>query len=183
MQLNRMMVATPMAASLRSLCLRGADLPELPACCRQLRGLTTLDLTGWFKLTTLPEWLGQLPLEILKIINTDLTALPATFHSSTTLRCVLVYYSGLALDIMEDGEGDPPSHRMFTDASIAAVEAEIVPLSLAQPLIRFLLIQEEVRPTPMDCEIPGWNGWWHAQAGIDLRACWHAGAVSGTDDD
>jgi hypothetical protein len=157
-----------MTSSLRELRLGGHDLPELPACIRHLRGLTHLSLAGWFGLKALPGWLAELPLQILDIVNSGVESL-SMFHANTTLRCVVAFYSPLAL------EWDDYWEEMFSEESIDVVERELVPLSTAQPQIRFQLLNEEARPTPSDCTFPEWDGWWHAgfrtaDGGLDLQA-------------
>ena len=87
------------------------------------------------------------------------------FHANITLRCVLAFYSPLAL-------GWDDNYELLSE-SIDVVERELVPLSIAQPQIRFQLLDEEVRPAPSDCAFPQWDGWWHAgfrtADGLDLR--------------
>ena len=166
-----MLVRTPMTASLRELRLGGVDLPEVPAFFRQLRSLAHLSLYAWFELETVPEWIGELPLETLELVNTGVTSL-LPLHASTTLRCVLVHFSPLALQWTQEGDDD--EDHMSTAESVGVVLTELVPLSKAQPQMRFQLLNEEGRPTPDECSIPNWNGWWHAQAGINLgEALWY----------
>jgi hypothetical protein len=161
-----MLVGTPMTTLLRELRLGGANLSEVPPFFRQLRSLAHLSLTCWFELKALPEWMAELPLETLDLVNTGVASL-SMLHASTTLRCVIVFYTPLGLEWTEEGDDDDNMH-MFTTESVGAVLRELGPLSGAQPQMRFLVLNEEGRPTLDDCSIPNWNGWWHRQAGIDL---------------
>lgn len=166
-----MLVGTPMTSSLRELRLGGADLPEVPAFFRQLRSLAHLSLDNWFDLEAVPDWIGEMPLETLELVNTGVTSL-SPLHASTTLRCVVAFYTPLALEWTEEGDDD--EDYMFTAESVDVVLTHLVPLSKAQPQMRFQLLCEEDRPTPDECSIPNWNGWWHAQAGINLgEALWY----------
>ena len=158
-----MLVGTPMTSSLRRLHLDGTEITAVPDCIRPL-ALTYLGLQRNGGLRELPEWLGELPLVTLELGNTEVRSLPQSFHASTTLRSVVLTYTPLGLDSLDD-------MGFWQSGKVDLVEEELKPLSLAQPQIRFQLLTEEAQCDD-DTQIPGWNGWWHAKAeaeGIDLR--------------
>ena len=171
--LSRLFVGTPLALSIRELALSGCELKEVPA---SLRGLvlTRLDLTSNFKLSTLPDWVGEMPLVALDVVNTGVSALPRSFRHNTTLRVVVLYYSGLCIDMyegadfLEDADGTAEESYFLEEGMVDRLKAELLPLSLSQPLIRFKLLDPEIGSLPEGSVMhPGWDGWWHAGISLD----------------
>jgi hypothetical protein len=171
--LSQLFVGTPLAQSIRELALSGCELKEVPA---SLRGLvlTRLDLQDNFKLSTLPDWVGEMPLVALDVVNTGVSALPRSFRHNTTLRVVVLYYSGLCIDMdegadfLEDANGTAEESYFLEEGMVDRLKAELLPLSLSQPLIRFKLLNLETDSLPEGSVMhPGWDGWWHAGISLD----------------
>ena len=171
--LDKLLLGTPMAASLRELRLRGQNwLQSLPMCIRGLEGLTCLEFWPFGKPVEevleapsghlaspehalLPEWLGTMPhLEVLSLRFAIIESLPATFGTNTMLRCIDLSESELALD------------SDWTEERIEAIFAGLGPLSELNPHLRFKIFE------PTEClgenPLPGWSGWW-PEDGIDIK--------------
>ena len=136
------------------------DFSAVPECIRPL-ALTALSLQGNYPLRRLPAWLGELPLEVLSLLGTQVDSLPESFHANTTLRCLVLFYTPLALD-------DIANEGCWDLENVETVERELLPLSQAQPQIRFQLLTEDAQGYDND-QVRGWDGWWHAECEVDLR--------------
>lgn len=71
--------------SLKSLSIRGFELPTVPEAISKHRGLKYLHLDA-LGLTFLPEWIGQLQLEELSLTDNSLFDLPASFRNLVHLK-------------------------------------------------------------------------------------------------
>ena len=133
---------SPLSTSLRKLTLYGSGPKGLPECLHSSL-LTDLNLSGLgyhaFREDDLPFWLGNLPLVHLDLSGTGVQRLPATFHTNTTLRTIVLHHTDISLDLLTpDGYVDRDTvEGYWTKASVRAVHRELKPLSLSQPLIRF----------------------------------------------
>ena len=87
-------------------------------------------------------------------------------HASTTLRCVIVFYTPLGLEWTEEGDDDDnPAHVHYRERWRGFERARLA--ERAQPQMRFLVLKKKVGQRSMIAR-SNWNGWWHRQAGIDL---------------
>ena len=109
--LGRLVVGTPCGASLRELNIRGNQLGSVPECLRGLQ-LQVLRL-GETGITALPSWISELPLVFLDLTSNPLLAtLPSSLHSLTTLR---------VLDLRETNLGGPQLEFRSVDGGIDEV--------------------------------------------------------------
>jgi len=128
--------------SLRVLRFTGDDvMAELPVCLRDLQ-LTALDLNGSQALSSLPEWLGEMPLVYLGLDSTDVSRLPVSLRQVPTLRLICTRLSPL-------GFRDGPSEE-----AINSMEAELLPLSAAVQQLKFDIDD----PGQFDGKTAGWCG-------------------------
>ncbi|HMY68455.1 MAG TPA: COR domain-containing protein, partial [Leptospiraceae bacterium] len=73
--------------SLENLDLSGKDISTLPTTVSELRNLKHLNLSWCKELSSLPEWIGDLPLlEILDVSNTRISTLPASASKLKNLK-------------------------------------------------------------------------------------------------
>ena len=116
----------------KSLCVlriscHGTASSELPLCLRHLQ-LTALDLFDSDGLTTLPHWLGEMPLVRLGVAWTGLTSLPVSLRKVRTLRMIETRYSELQIN---PGDG--------TEEQVVRMKEELWPLAKALPRLKFNL--------------------------------------------
>lgn len=149
--IQKLVVDTPMTASLRELTLEGMGLSSLPECLRPLR-LTSLSLNTNFTLTDLPEWLGDMPLVTLSLVNTGIAKLPQSFNLNFTLRCIDLMYSEICRS------------DMTTTENVETIHRELRPLSRNQPAIRFRLAFGGKRESGDLGSASEWDGWWSAES-------------------
>ena len=101
-------MGTPCGASLRELNIHGNQLGSVPECLRGLQ-LQVLRL-GETGITALPSWISELPLVFLDLTSNPLLAtLPSSLHSLTTLR---------VLDLRETDLGGPQLEFRSVDGGI-----------------------------------------------------------------
>jgi hypothetical protein len=119
-------------------------MTELPLCLRHLQ-LTALDLDGSDKLNTLPEWLGDMPLEYLGLcMCMGVSRLPVSLRQVSTLRLIDTCFSSLGFS-----EFDEPAEQL---EELVRMEAELLPLSASVQQLKFRIASDE---TYMDV---GWCG-------------------------
>ncbi len=177
-KLERLVVGTACGASLRELNIGGLHLDAVPGCLRGLR-LQYLDVkqTG---LTSLPQWLAELPLVALKVSdNVRLATLPSSLRSLTSLK---------VLELSDTNLGGPQPDKgpygaahvalaiggvlVKLDRTEAIAEADrrdaiLQPLSVALPDLRIRLHSHSERHSINMNQISADKYFWHAQCGFD----------------
>ena len=177
-RLERLVVGTACGASLRELNIGGLHLDAVPGCLRGLR-LQYLDVkqTG---LTSLPQWLAELPLVALKVSdNVRLATLPSSLRSLTSLK---------VLELSDTNLGGPQPDKgpygaahvalaiggvlVKLDRTEAIAEADrrdaiLQPLSVALPDLRIRLHSHSERHSINMLQIDADKYFWHAQCGFD----------------
>ena len=141
-------------------------------------------------------------------MNTEVGSLPESLKRNTTLRAVVLFYSLLSIhNWCDENASAAPNWEVSVEEDTRAVDtfplpwvhadnidrvkAALVPLSVCQPAIRFLLLPPEARPLPRNfgfCSAgdtfvdrpvhPGWDGWWHSRIELDqfVESRWEAGS-------
>jgi hypothetical protein len=178
-KLERLVVGTACGASLRELDIGGIHLDAVPDCLRSLR-LQHLNVnhTG---LTSLPQWLAELPLVCLKASdNVRLATLPPSLCTLTSLKVLELSDTNL-------GGPQPDAHfrggATFPALAIGGVlvalndpsaiaeadrrDAILQPLSVALPDLRIRLHSHSERYNIDMLQITADKYFWHAQCGFD----------------
>jgi hypothetical protein len=131
--------------SLRVLRFNGDEvMKQLPLCLCHLQ-LTALDLNSSQGLSSLPEWLGEMPLVYLGLEFTGVSRLPVSLRRVATLRLICTSWSPLGLD-----DSQKADERL---EAINSMEAELLPLSAAVQQLKF-----EINDSDLDGNKAGWCG-------------------------
>ena len=176
--LERLVVGTACGASLRELNIGGIHLDAVPGCLRALR-LQYLDVkqTG---LTSLPQWLAELPLVALKVSdNVRLATLPSSLRSLTSLKVLELSDTNLGGPQPDRGPYGAPyvalaigGELVKLDRTEAIAEADrrdaiLQPLSVALPDLRIRLHSHSERHSINMLQIDADKYFWHAKCGFD----------------
>ena len=178
-KLERLVVGTACGASLRELNIGGLHLDAVPVCLRGLR-LQHLNVsqTG---LTSLPQWLAELPLVALKVSdNVRLATLPSSLRSLTSLK---------VLELSDTNLGGPQPYKRAYIGGVhvalaiggqlvalnipsAIAEADrrdsiLQSLSVALPDLRIRLHSHSERHSINMNQIGADKYFWHAKCGFD----------------
>ena len=177
-KLERLVVGTACGASLRELNIGGIHLNAVPGCLRGLR-LQYLDVkqTG---LTSLPQWLAELPLVALKVSdNVRLATLPSSLRSLTSLKVLELSDTNLGGPQPDRGPYGAPyvalaigGELVKLDRTEAIAEADrrdviLQPLSVALPDLRIRLHSHLERHSINMLQIDADKYFWHAKCGFD----------------
>ena len=157
MKLHRLLHGTPLGASLCELVLDAWRLTEVPQCLRGLRQLRRLSVQYWFDLCTMPDWLAELPLQVLSIVHTRVDGLPASFSGCGGLRAVHLMYTPFS----HASDGVRLETRLGWGKMVAGLEQKLKAISLAQPQTRFYLCDSSC---PDICD-----AWWSAASGLVIN--------------
>ena len=178
-ELERLVVGTACGASLRELNIGGLHLNAVPGCLRGLR-LQYLDVkqTG---LTSLPQWLAELPLVCLKVSdNVRLETLPTSLRTLTSLKVLELSDTKLGGPQLNSYWGPGSAFAALAiggalvalDNPAALAEADrrdaiLQPLSVALPDLRIRLHSHSERHNINMLQIDADKYFWHAQCGFD----------------
>ena len=183
--LERLVVGTPCGASLRELNIEGNQLSHVPDCFRGLR-LQVLNI-GECGLDDIPSWIAELPLVALDLAGNDISTLPASLQTVTSLRVLVLRGTNISgpnfgwneagdgvpeLCFLKDSDEGPDEGQVYVSADLDTDEAlaEMVRrdailrgLSLALPDLRMMLYWR----TGEMLEVNPAKDWWHARSAYD----------------
>ena len=178
-KLERLVVGTACGASLRELNIGGLHLNAVPGCLRGLR-LQYLDVkqTG---LTSLPQWLAELPLVCLRVSdNVRLATLPPSLRTLTSLKVLELsdtnlggpqpnayWVGGAAFPALAIGGDLVKLDRAEAIAEADRRDAILQPLSVALPDLRIRLHSHSERHNVDMLQITADKYFWHAKCGFD----------------
>ena len=153
-KLCQLVHGTALGGSLRELVLDCWDLPEVPQCLRGLRCLRLLSVQFWVELYHLPDWLAELPLEILGLVSTSMSKLPASFSGCATLREVHIMATPFCDFYSKDD-------RLDWGKVVNNLHQTLALISTAQPKMRFQVSDLENED--------GCVAWWDAASGLVIN--------------
>ena len=158
-KLCRLLEVTPLAGALRELVLDGWRLDAVPQCLRSLRQLRLLAMNHSVDLRSLPDWLADLPLEDLGLVDTSVDALPDSFCGCASLRTVHLMSTPFSPDPFF------PNPALEWDDVVAGLCQRLTAISRAQPQVRFHVSDVYLEHSHQR----SYDAWWSVASGLVIN--------------